>query len=277
MTGKEGDGGGPDGSATSGTGDGPAELVLKTDEQQEVERKVHARARHIAARLSMPKPRADRTARRGSGRYASLPYRDSGDDLDLDRTLEILAERAVPEDEDLIVRERVRPPRSVVLLVDVSGSMRGERVHTAAAAVGALAGELERDKLSVIAFWSDAALLLRLGDPVRPQQLLDRLLRIPAQGLTNIAFPLQLAAQQLRRAPARDSRVVLLSDCVHVAGPDPRPFAAKLPRLDVLLDTTSAKDIPLGKSLARAGHGAFRTVRRYGDVAAALTDIFRSE
>ena len=50
-----------------------------------------------------------------------------------------------------------RTRRSVVLLVDVSGSMRGERVRTAAATVGALAGELGRDDLAVMAFWSDAA------------------------------------------------------------------------------------------------------------------------
>jgi hypothetical protein len=33
---------------------------------------------------------------------------------------------------------------------------------------------------------------------------------------------------------ARDARVLLLSDCVHNAGPDPRPLATRLPRLDVL-------------------------------------------
>ena len=51
----------------------------------------------------------------------------------------------------------------MVLLVDVSGSMRGERIRTAAATVGALAGELQRDDLAVVAFWSDAAMLLQLG------------------------------------------------------------------------------------------------------------------
>ena len=39
---------------------------------------------------------------------------------------------------------------------------------------------------------------------------------------------------------AASARAVLLSDCVHNAGPDPRPFAARLPRLDVLLDTDVA-------------------------------------
>ena len=111
--------------------------------------------------------------------------------------MEQLIEHPLPDEDDIIVRERVRTRRSVLLLVDVSGSMRGERVRTAAATVGALAAELSRDDLAVIAFWSDAAILSRLGQHVPPQSLLDTMLRIPAKGLTNIAFPLQVAAREL--------------------------------------------------------------------------------
>jgi len=46
---------------------------------------------------------------------------------------------------NIIVRERTRTRRCVVLAVDVSGSMRGERIRNAAAAVGALAAELRDD------------------------------------------------------------------------------------------------------------------------------------
>lgn len=261
--------------AGAGFTDDEAELVPLTEEAA-VDATVRSRARQIAARLSVPKPRIEGAARRGSGRFASVPYRGGSDDIDLDPTIEMLAERPVPEDEDIVVRERVQAPRTVVLAVDVSGSMKGERVRTAAATVGALAGELERDALAVIAFWSDAAELLRLGDPIRPTELLDTLLRIPARGLTNLAFPLQYAARQLAGAPARDARVLLLSDCVHNAGPDPRPLAAHLPRVDVLLDASGEKDVELGRQIARLGHGAFRAVRRHVDVAPALSEIFRT-
>jgi Mg-chelatase subunit ChlD len=137
-------------------------------------------------------------------------------------------------------------------------------VRTAAATVGALAAELARDDLSAVAFWSDAALLSRLGQSVPAGQLLERmLLRLRAQGLTNIAFPLQVAATELARRPARDARVVLLSDCVHNAGPDPRPLAARLPRLDVLLDVSGEQDAELGRDLARLGRGRLRLIRGY--------------
>jgi Mg-chelatase subunit ChlD len=232
------------------------------------------RAREIAGRLAVPRPRSDRTARRGRGEIASVPYRGGSDDIDLDRTLERLAEHPVPEDEDIVVRERVTTTRSVVLLVDLSGSMRGERARTAAAAVGALAAELARDNLAVIAFWSDAAVLSRFGQHVPSARLVESMLRIPARGLTNVAFPLQVARRELARIPARDARAVLLSDCVHNAGPDPRPFAARLPRLDVLLDTTGEQDPELARDLARLGRGRLRPVRGYRDVAPALSEFF---
>jgi Mg-chelatase subunit ChlD len=232
------------------------------------------RAREIAARLAVSRPRADRTARRGAGEVASVAYRGGSDDIDLDRTLEQLTEHPVPEDEDIIVRERVTTTRSVVLLVDLSGSMRGERARTAAAAVGALAAELSRDNLGVIAFWSDAVVLSRLGQHVPPERLVESMLRIPARGLTNLAFPLQVARRELARVPARDARALLLSDCVHNAGPDPRPFAARLPRRDNQLDTTGGQDPDLARDLARLGRGRLRQVRSYRDVAPALSEFF---
>ena len=258
--------GGPATTAEQGTLAGPPEGPVDPETLR--------RARQIANRLAMPRPRRDPTARRGAGELASLRYRDGSDDIDLDRTVEQLIEHPLPEEDDIIVRERVRTRRSVLLLVDVSGSMRGERVRTAAATVGALAAELSRDDLAVVAFWSDAAILSRLGQRVPPQTLLDTMLRIPAKGLTNIAFPLQVAARELARVPARDARAVLLSDCVHNAGPDPRPFAARLPRLDVLLDTSGEQDADLARELARLGHGRLRRIVTYTDVAPALSAIF---
>jgi Mg-chelatase subunit ChlD len=232
------------------------------------------RARQIAARLAVPRPRRDATARRGAGELASVRYRGGSDDIDLDATLDQLVEHPVPDDDDIIVRERVRTRRSVVLAVDVSGSMRGERVRTAAATVGALAGELARDDLAVIAFWSDAAVLARLGQHVAADRLLDALLRIPARGLTNIWFPLQEARRQLAAVPARDARVLLLSDCVHNAGPDPRAAAAGLARLDVLLDASGEHDPELARDLARLGRGRLARIRGYRDVAPAVSGLF---
>jgi Mg-chelatase subunit ChlD len=264
------------GSGAPGDTDDDAQLVPLESGDEPAETAVRDRARQIAARLSLRRPVLGPGARRGSGKLVSLRYRDGADEIDLDRTLEVLAEHPFPDDGDIIVRDRVRRRRSVVLIVDVSGSMRGERVRTAAATVGALAGELQNDDLAVIAFWSDASVLLQLGAPFAPLKLLDSLLRLPAQGLTNVGFPLQIAANELARKPNPDARVLLLSDCVHNAGPDPRGPAAALPRLDVLLDSSGEKDLDLGRDLARIGRGRMFTVNDHRQVAPALSQIFAS-
>jgi Mg-chelatase subunit ChlD len=262
------------GSGAPGTTDEPARLLAELPAGAEPDPVVVAQARRIARRLAVPRPRRDPTPRRGMGELASVPYRGNSDDIDLDATLENLVEHPVPEDDDIIVRDRVRTRRSVVLAVDVSGSMRGERVRTAAATVGALAAQLVRDDLAVIAFWSDAALLAPLGHRVSPSRLLDTLLRIPARGLTNIDFPLRVAGRELARVPARDARVLLLSDCVHNAGPDPRTAAGGLARLDVLLDTSGEQDEQLAHDLARLGRGRLARIRGYRDVAPAVSGLF---
>ncbi|HEY2833522.1 MAG TPA: vWA domain-containing protein [Sporichthyaceae bacterium] len=232
------------------------------------------RARQIAARLALPRPPRRTIARRGAGELVSVPWRGSGDDLDLDRTLEQVLAMPQPRDEDFVVREFIRPRRAVVLLVDVSGSMRGERVRTAAATVGALAGEFVRDALAVVAFAADAMLLTGLTDHLAPGRLLDTMVRIPAKGLTNVAFPLQVARDQLASSPLREARVLLLSDCVHNAGPDPRPEAARLPRVDVLLDCSDEHDLDLARDLARLGRGRLAVIRDHRQVAPAISRFF---
>jgi Mg-chelatase subunit ChlD len=157
----------------------------------------------------------------------------------------------------------------------VSGSMKGEKAHIVAAAVGALAGELQRDEVTAIAFWQDSAVLATAAQSVEPLTLLDDLLRLPAQGLTNIHGALDVAAAELAGSPLRERVAILLSDCVHNAGPDPRLAVPQLPRLHVLLQTDGEHDAWLGRELARLGGGGLAPVATAGDVAPALNRLLR--
>jgi Mg-chelatase subunit ChlD len=260
------------GSGTS-FGDDAAEIVDLEDHVAQIDPAVRAAAREIATKLWIRRA-PEEAVRRRPGLLRSVPYRDGLDDIDLDRTLEVMTERPILEDEDIIVREPLGGQRAIVLVVDSSGSMREERIRTAAATVGALAAEFSREDLAVLTFWSDAAWLARFGAEIAPHRLLDALLAIPARGLTNVNLPLELAARELAGRPATDARVLLLSDCVHNAGPDPRPAAARLPRLDVLLDVAGERDVDLARQLARLGRGRLRPIRGHRDVAPALSDMF---
>jgi Mg-chelatase subunit ChlD len=238
---------------------------------------VASMAQAIVRRLSVRRPRREPRADRGTGALASLPYAYRGDDIDLDKTIEVLAERPRPEDTDIIVRERMSARRAVVLIVDVSGSMRGEKVRIAAATVGALSADLSRpsDQLALVAFWSDAAVIKPLTTSTTPATLLDQLLRVPARGLTNVGFGLSVAQAELARSAARQRTAILLTDAVHNAGPDPREPARRFPELHVLLETRGEHDLPLGRDLARLGHGSLRPVRTHRDIAPALNHVLR--
>jgi len=241
----------------------------------EVDENARARARLIARTLALASVLGPRKApRSASGTLVTRRWRGDSDEIDLDRTLEAIAAEPLPTDDDILVRQRVRRRRNIILVVDVSGSARGEQVRTAAATAGAVSGELTRDAVGIVAFWSAAALVSPLGEHIRPDTVVDRLLALPAQGLTNVSFALGVAADELRGTRTADSRVLLLSDCVHNAGPDPRTIAAMLPRLDVLIDVSGEHDLDLGRDLAAVGHGRCLPVTGYRDVAPALHRIF---
>ncbi|MFW0783355.1 VWA domain-containing protein [Gordonia sp. CPCC 206044] len=264
------------GSGTTAITDEAGDLD-RTDDRVAVDEQARVRARQIARKLALAQVlHTSRAPRSATGTLVTRRWRGDSDEIDLDATLEAVAANPLPTDDDILVRQRVRRHRSVMIVVDISGSARGEQVRTAAATVGALVGELSRDSVGVIAFWSDAALISPLGEPVVPDRVVDQLLTLPAQGLTNVAFALSTAADELRGAPRADARVLLLSDCVHNAGPDPRTMASTLPRLDVLLDTSGEHDADLGRDLADVGHGRCIPIVDHHGVAPALRRIFAS-
>lgn len=234
-------------------------------------------ARQISRSLALRRTWRDADLQPGGGRPISAPYRYRSDEIDLDRTLEVLTERPVPEDTDIVVRESVRRSIDVVLMVDVSGSMRGEKVKVAAATVAALSGALSGPgaghRLALVGFWSDAAVLEPLTGMTPPVTLLDRLLRIPARGLTNVHFGLVVGDAVLRTSAARRRVGVLLTDAVHNAGPDPGLLARRFRELHVLVQTDGEHDLPLARDIARLGKGALAPIRNHRDVATALNRV----
>lgn len=232
-------------------------------------------AQAIAQRLAVRRRSRDSRSERGAGALASVPYAYRSDDIDLDRTIEVLAERPVPEDTDIVVRERMRSRRAAALIVDLSGSMRGEKVRIAAATVAALSKDLSGsgDQLALVAFWSDAAVVKGLTEHAPPARLLETLLRIPARGLTNVGFGLTVAKAELARSAARRRTAILLSDAVHNAGPDPREIARRFGELHVLVETGGEHDLPLARDIARLGHGSLQPIATHRDVAPALNRV----
>ena len=226
----------------------------------------------IAARLGLRR-RVGRDARRGRSHPASARFDGNADEVDLDRTMELLIERRALLAEEIFVRRPVRSRRSIALLADVSGSMDGEKARLTAATVGALAGELVDDELTVIAFWKDVALLRVRAVRLDPASLVSELIRIEPKGLTNVHGAIELAVRELAKSPIEKRRIVLLSDCVHNAGPDPIEAARVAPPTLVLLEQTDEYDAWIAERIARVSGGRVRTVRHTNEVAPALSAL----
>ena len=200
-----------------------------------------------------------------AGTKAVLEPWDGGDgELALEATLENVLGKAWPETGDWVVRRRVERRCQVALMVDTSLSMAGEKMALAAVAAAVLALKLRPGDLSVVLFADDARVVLRLGEEVRPDDLVRRMLARPCGGATDMHAALEAGRIELGRGRDPRRSGLLISDGVYTAGPDPCPAAACYRDLHVLLTHDEAETSEtlwiaprrnVGEAVARSGNG----------------------
>lgn len=189
------------------------------------------------------------------GRLATVRYAFRSDDLDIDRTIDALVEHPLPDLGDLWVHDRVPHQRSVVVMLDVSGSMRGARLIEVATAAVAAALALERDDLAVVAFGETTRVLHPGGSPLAPQDLASRVLALRPRGLTDLAAGLRAGRALAAAARGRRSLAVVMTDGVANTGDDPLAVARGFDQLNVLATTSSRWRLQQCRALAAAGSG----------------------
>jgi MoxR-like ATPase/Mg-chelatase subunit ChlD len=208
-----------------------------------------------------------------TGRIGSVRYNFRSDDIDIDRTVESLVEHPVPLHSDIWVHDRIPRRRSVVLLLDVSGSMRGRRLLEAATAAAAASVALEHDELAVVAF-AGAVTVLRQGDqPLATGELVRRVMRLRPIGLTDIEAGLTAGVEQLGLMRSASRIGVIMTDGVHNLGADPRGIAGRFGRLNVLATTSSPWRLDLCRQLAAAGSGICETYRNLDHLPVAMSRL----
>ena len=190
-------------------------------------------------------------------------------ELDVEATVENLLGKPHPEPGDLIVQRRVDRRHQVVLMVDTSLSMAGEKMALAAVAAAVLALKLRPGDLAVVLFADGARAVSRFGEEVAPAELVRRMLAVPCGGGTDIAAALRLGHAELQRGRDPSRSGLLVSDGVCTSGADPLPAAARFGPLHVLLmeEQAAARDpgapvttwiaprLHVGEAVARAADG----------------------
>lgn len=194
-------------------------------------------------------------------------------ELNIERTLENVAGKPMPEDADWIVSTREEHERAICLMMDASLSMSGRNLALAALATAVLALKMPEGDLSVVAFDNTARVLTRLGMARPAHEVVEAILRLPARGYTNLEDALEKGSQELARCKHARRTGLLVTDGVYTVGNDPSPWAARFPRLHVLMTQDYKVNEELCLRLARLGHGDVFRIAKFDDMPSRMLEL----
>ncbi|MCA9175373.1 MAG: VWA domain-containing protein [Planctomycetales bacterium] len=173
-------------------------------------------------------------------------------------------------------KEKETPSLAMVLVIDKSGSMSGEKMEMAKSAARG-AGELlgRRDKLGVLAFDGETYLISELQSADNKAKISDEIARIEAGGGTSMYPGMEQAYEMLQSASAKLKHVIVLTDGVSAPG-DFEGIAQEMASQRITVSTVAVgegADVDLLESIARAGKGRYH----FTNDATQIPQIFAKE
>jgi len=259
-----------------GMNDDPDEMLgMLADLTAATDPKLRELARRLAGRLFLDISRRGPTRPRGIGKIVEQPYRPDGGDLDIDASLDAIAEgggvgrRGHVNAERLRVRGWVQPGTALCLLVDRSGSMGGKPLAASAVAAAAVAWRAPAD-YSVLAFGKDVVAAKSQDADKASERVVNDVLSLRGFGTTDLAGALIAASQQLSRSRAGRKVTILLSDCRATVDGDPVAAAADLSELVII---APAGDDDEARAFARRVGARLTVVAGPSSVADAIASV----
>lgn len=143
---------------------------------------------------------------------------DDPDAIDLEESLENILSlgktiKQVSVD-DLIVRKAVTGRRCVIFLIDISGSMNGKPLASAAMATVMLLYAFARDELGIALFESNTHVICEINKPVDIDEIADQILDLTARGGTQMQAALGWAEKQFVKSKSEDKMFVMMTDAM---------------------------------------------------------------
>lgn len=166
----------------------------------------------------------------------------------------------------------------VLLLMDASLSMNGEKIALLAVAVAVVGLCLPATDIGLISFSSRSKILKNFGATVPLQDMVRAVLDMPAFGLTNLEAALRSASDVLESAHDPRINVILISDGKYTEGKDPSYLASRFRRLSALKVGRDIAGRALLQDLVRGGGdggGSLFEARRYVDLPQVLYKTLR--
>jgi hypothetical protein len=172
---------------------------------------------------------------------------------------------------------QIKLPREhgLVLVLDTSLSMKGEKLALLGATVAAVAMSVPNDALSILGFDAQIHSIKKFKESLSLYELVERVLSIPPGGFTNISKGLMEAREWIVSSKFTQARVILISDGRYTEGLDPVQVSKLLP---FVYPVKIGKD-PVGREVMRSisdtGLGEFMEVREMKELPSLLLRAIR--
>jgi len=195
--------------------------------------------------------------------WDELPGDAQDPEFDLEETLD-QSLQGWETSHDFWMTYRVPRKQSLVLCVDTSLSMTGEKLALTAVALAVVLLQFPDDPIGIIAFENEAKILKTPQEKISIQELVERFLDVPAQGYTHLEAGMKASLRMVQSIRStrkgKPPSVVLLTDGKYTAGRDPGYFAPQFSHLVVMKMGRERSSLELCQELARRGRGTLREV-----------------
>lgn len=190
-------------------------------------------------------------------------------ELDVEGTLEN-ADRAP------MFKLRREKDHGLILVLDTSLSMKGEKLALLAVAVAAVAMSLPRSAFAVLGFDSEIHAIKEFDEDIEPAECVRRVLSIPPGGFTNLELGIREAANRIRQSKFLHARVILISDGRYTEGRHPIEIGKTISFLFAVKIGKDPTGREIMKELGTQGLGQFTEVREMAELPRVLLNGIRS-
>lgn len=172
-------------------------------------------------------------------------------------------------------KEKEKPSLGMMLVIDKSGSMDGDKIEMAKSAARSAVELLgRRDQVGVVAFDGDSYLICEMQSANNKAKIIDEISRIDASGGTTMYPAMEMANEQLMATNAKLKHVIILTDGISSPG-DFEGLAQQMTSNKITVSTVAIGDADneLLETIARTGKGRYY----FTDDPAQIPQIFARE